>query len=281
MKIAIVAPSAVPFLVGGAEKLWWGLLHAINQHTPHHAELIKLPSPEQGFWELMASYRSFSRLDLGHFDLVISTKYPAWMVAHRNHSCYLQHRLRGLYDTYHLTGLPTTPGEVPAILRPLVRAMDTSRGERTELEPFFDLLFGLRDDPSLPPTASRSPAPWPDASSASWTTSHWRPPRFAATSRSPVMSPSARITSHPALRSRSSTTHQTCRASRPGAMIICLPRAGWIILSAWISSSGPFSRSRVKSSSGSPAPAPRPDRCRHWRNRIRGFASSDTSPTRN
>ncbi|WP_141699301.1 glycosyltransferase family 4 protein [Candidatus Thiosymbion oneisti] len=159
MRIAIVAPSGVPFLVGGAEKLWWGLLHALNQHTPHHAELIKLPSPEQGFWELMTSYRSFSRLDLAHFDLVISTKYPAWMVAHPNHYCYLQHKLRGLYDTYQLTGLPTVLGEIPAPLRPLVHAMDTSRRDRTELEPFFELLFGLRDDPSLPPDSFAFPGP--------------------------------------------------------------------------------------------------------------------------
>lgn len=159
MRIAIVAPSAVPFLVGGAEKLWWGLLHALNQHTPHHAELIKLPSPEPGFWELMTSYRSFSRLDLAHFDLVISTKYPAWMVAHPNHYCYLQHKLRGLYDTYQLTGLPTVLGEIPATLRPLVHAMDSSRRDRAELEPFFELLFGLRDHPSLPPDSFAFPGP--------------------------------------------------------------------------------------------------------------------------
>ena len=100
MKIALVAPSSVPFTVGGAEKLWWGLLHHLNQLTDHQVELIKLPSPERSLGELLSSYRRFSELDLSHFDCVISTKYPAWMVSHPNHRLYLQHPLRGLYDTY-------------------------------------------------------------------------------------------------------------------------------------------------------------------------------------
>jgi glycosyltransferase involved in cell wall biosynthesis len=106
MKIAIVAPSPVPFTVGGAENLFWGLQSYINEHTAHQCELIKIASPESSLEQLIDSYARFSELNLDHFDCVISTKYPAWMVRHRNHVCYLQHRLRGLYDTYHFTGLP-------------------------------------------------------------------------------------------------------------------------------------------------------------------------------
>lgn len=100
MNIAIIAPSPVPYAVGGAENLWWGLLNALNQYTAHQVELIKLPTPEQNFWDLVSSYKKFSELDLSYFDMVISTKYPAWMVNHKNHVCYMQHRLRGLYDAY-------------------------------------------------------------------------------------------------------------------------------------------------------------------------------------
>ena len=32
MKIAIVASSGVPYAVGGAEKLWWGMLDAFVLH---------------------------------------------------------------------------------------------------------------------------------------------------------------------------------------------------------------------------------------------------------
>jgi glycosyltransferase involved in cell wall biosynthesis len=117
MKIALIAPSGVPFAVGGAEKLWWGLQHHTNQLSDHQMELIKLPSAERNFAELIESYRRFSELDLSHFDRVISTKYPAWMVAHPDHHLYLQHTLRGLYDTYPWPNLaaadPFTPQAWP------------------------------------------------------------------------------------------------------------------------------------------------------------------------
>jgi len=107
-RVAIVAPSPIPYTVGGAEKLWWGLLDAFRRYTDDEIELIKLPSPERDMRELLQSYAAFSRLDLSHFDLVISTKYPAWMVRHPNHYVLLQHRLRGLYDTYP-SGMPAKP----------------------------------------------------------------------------------------------------------------------------------------------------------------------------
>jgi glycosyltransferase involved in cell wall biosynthesis len=100
MKIAIVAPCSVPYVVGGAEKLWWGLAWHFNEHTSHQAEIIKLPTPEQDLPALMRGYEAFAALDLGGFDAVISGKYPAWMVGHPRHICYMLHRLRGLYDSY-------------------------------------------------------------------------------------------------------------------------------------------------------------------------------------
>lgn len=106
MKIAILAPSPVPFVIGGAENLWAGLLQAFNRQPGIECELIKLPSPERNLSEVFHSYRYFAQLDVSHFDLVISTKYPAWAVQHPNHIVYLQHKLRGLYDTYP-AALPT------------------------------------------------------------------------------------------------------------------------------------------------------------------------------
>ncbi|MGY8526628.1 glycosyltransferase [Paracidovorax citrulli] len=127
MKIAIVAPSPVPFVIGGAENLWWGLQHALNARPGVEADLIKLPTRERSLAELLGSYRQFAALDLHHFDLVISTKYPAWAIRHPNHIVYLQHTLRGLYDTYpdHLptaidTGALTAlgvPGDIAEALR--------------------------------------------------------------------------------------------------------------------------------------------------------------------
>ena len=112
MKIAIVAPCPIPYVVGGAEKLWWGLAAHFNEHTEHQAEFIKLPSPEHDLPSLIRSYEAFSTLDLGAFDLVISGKYPAWIVGHPRHVCYMLHRLRGLYDSY--PGAHEVTGELAA-----------------------------------------------------------------------------------------------------------------------------------------------------------------------
>ena len=144
MKIAIVAPSPVPYTVGGAEKLWWGMLQNLNQREGYEVELIKVPSPERNFWELMQSYRMFSELDLGHFDMVISTKYPAWMINHPNHHCYLQHKLRGLYDTYHFSGQAIELQETPAGLMPLLHLMEQDGVTHERLGEFWRLLDSAR-----------------------------------------------------------------------------------------------------------------------------------------
>jgi glycosyltransferase involved in cell wall biosynthesis len=101
MRIAIVAPSPVPFTLGGVEKLALGLQEAFINHTNHSAEIIKLPVDERTLFRTLKGYLSFSRLNLDYFDLVISLKYPAWMIKHKNHVCYMTHRLRGVYDCFN------------------------------------------------------------------------------------------------------------------------------------------------------------------------------------
>lgn len=98
-RIAVVAPSPVPFRVGGAERLFSGLRDALEA-AGHQAELVKLPVRELHLLDLLDAYESFASLDLSHFDVVISGKYPAWMVDHPHHVVWMLHPLRGLYDTY-------------------------------------------------------------------------------------------------------------------------------------------------------------------------------------
>lgn len=160
MKIAIVAPSPIPFTIGGAENLCWGLLNAINQTTPHQAELLKLPTPERDFWSLIESYQAFSRLDLSYFDMVISTKYPSWMAFHPHHICYLFHRLRGLYDTYHLIGKPLRYESSHPHIVSLLDFMKSHRGQRESLPEFFHHLGGLKEDTDFPREAFSFPGPF-------------------------------------------------------------------------------------------------------------------------
>jgi glycosyltransferase involved in cell wall biosynthesis len=159
MQIAIIAPSPVPFCIGGAENLWWGLLESINQYTPHQADLIKLPSPERNFWELIDSYRSFSELDLTHFDLVISGKYPGWMVHHPNHICYMLHRLRGLYDTYHFTRYSEIYSSKNQDITDIQKFIRGNQANRNALKEFFERLEQLRFSPNCPADAFQFPGP--------------------------------------------------------------------------------------------------------------------------
>jgi glycosyltransferase involved in cell wall biosynthesis len=141
MDVAIVAPCPVPYVVGGAENLYRGLQDHINEHTPHQAELIKLPTREHSFWELVDSYRRFAELDLTGFDVVVSTKYPSWMVAHDRHVVYMLHKLRGLYDTWHFMGMPDRgPDDPPELLA----FMDEHAGRRDALPELFARLEPYR-----------------------------------------------------------------------------------------------------------------------------------------
>ena len=158
MKIAIVAPSPVPFQVGGAEKLWWGMLTHLNSQTNHQCELIKIPTQEDNFWNLIESYYKFYQLDLSHFDMVITTKYPAWMVKHPDHHLFLQHCLRGLYDTYHFTHLPTAIHSNHSKIERLLEVMQRPKG--IQLNDFFKSLFELRQDDTLEEHLFRFPGPF-------------------------------------------------------------------------------------------------------------------------
>lgn len=157
--IAILAPSPVPFQIGGAEKFWLGLHQALSCYADAAVDIIKLPCAEATFSQVLHSYKAFSRLDLSHFDMVITTKYPAWMVAHPAHVLYLQHTLRGLYDTYHTTGLPERLEHVPPALKECMACLRKAQPTRDDLSVAFDLLERALTAKSLPSQLFAHPGP--------------------------------------------------------------------------------------------------------------------------
>src|SRR5258706_9039168 len=163
MKIAIVAPSPVPFNVGGAENLFWGLQRYFNEETPHQCELFKLPSTESNLWEIADSYERFFALELYYIDLLISTKYPAGMVSHPRHVCYMQHKLRGLYDTYHFSNQPDAFSWAGCSLAALKQLMEEITSipcsQGSALADFFGALRELRYT-DLPADTFRFPGPF-------------------------------------------------------------------------------------------------------------------------
>jgi glycosyltransferase involved in cell wall biosynthesis len=158
MDIAIVAPSPVPLAIGGAENLWWGLLEHLNRRTPHHADLVKLPTPERTFWEIVDSYRRWSELDVSGYDLVISGKYPAWMVSHPRHICYLLHPLRGLYDTYP-PGWPERCESDHPDVAALVALLEQPNPGRDLLGECFGRLDAIRARDDVPAEVLALPGP--------------------------------------------------------------------------------------------------------------------------
>ncbi|MCA8154889.1 glycosyltransferase [Burkholderia contaminans] len=140
MNIAIVAPSHVPFALGGAERLWTNLCGAINNTAGLQADIIKLPAHEGNFWQIVDSYREFYRLDLSHFDQVITGKNPTWMIRHPNHVVYMLHPLRGVYDTYHLFHLPNTVNSSNPKINTISRACESG----VATEELFEMVDDLR-----------------------------------------------------------------------------------------------------------------------------------------
>jgi glycosyltransferase involved in cell wall biosynthesis len=117
MRVAVLAPRPVPYFFGGAQRLSTALVSWIAA-AGHDCRLVEVESPEGDLPSLLASYAKCGALDLAEYDLVVSTKYPTWMVEHPNHVVYMIHPLRGLYDTYAAFDLPTEPDRLhPAVAR--------------------------------------------------------------------------------------------------------------------------------------------------------------------
>lgn len=168
MKVGLLAPSAVPATWGGAERAVDGLRDAIDRCTPHQAEVVRLPVDETTLAGIVGAYRDFARLDVSRFDQVISVKYPAWMASHPLHTVLMFHPLRGLYDSYHLFGLPLHPSPQTSQVAELRDHM-ARRSERGGLPEFFDRFAQAvvelgRDHPDLafPGPFSREVVHWFD-----------------------------------------------------------------------------------------------------------------------
>ncbi|MDA3040897.1 MAG: glycosyltransferase, partial [Actinomycetota bacterium] len=124
MKIGIVTPVAPGNVVGGAERLWHTLQRRLAERG-HDVELVAIPTPESNLAEVLESYETFLHLDVSRFDVVITGKYPAWMIRHPRHLVYLLHPLRGLYDTY--------PDTLPVDDDPSISAATSTAGSAAEL----------------------------------------------------------------------------------------------------------------------------------------------------
>ena len=156
-RIAICAHSPVPFRLGGAERLYDGLRDALIA-AGHSVEVVKLPVREHTLPDLIDGYAQFARLDLSHFDIVISGRYPAWMVDHPHHVLWMLHPLRGLYDTYPHGAF--VDWRLPDLVTAR-RLMDLLDEGPTTVEPteLFDAVRHYADDVGSADESLRIPSP--------------------------------------------------------------------------------------------------------------------------
>lgn len=150
MKIVLVAPSPVPFTFGGTESMIVEIQRLFNTQTSHQCEVMKIPTRENSFWQLIDSYYAFHTLDLSHFDVVISTKYPSWMIRHPVHFLYLIHPFRQVYDLY-----PNFSHQYEVYgfdqydrVQEILKIIQTGDERNNDV---FDLLFSIRNDISSYP----------------------------------------------------------------------------------------------------------------------------------
>jgi glycosyltransferase involved in cell wall biosynthesis len=79
--------------------LYRGLVKALRDAS-YAVDPIEVAIDESSFDAILEAYARCYDLDLGAYDLVISTKAPTFMVRHPNHVSYLFHTIRAFYDMF-------------------------------------------------------------------------------------------------------------------------------------------------------------------------------------
>jgi len=101
MRIVLCYPT-VPFMKGGAEKHVESLYQELVKRN-HQVEFVKIPFKWYPPLKILDNVLSWKLLDVTEsngekIDLVISTKFPSYVVDHPNHVTWLFHQHRPAYD---------------------------------------------------------------------------------------------------------------------------------------------------------------------------------------
>jgi glycosyltransferase involved in cell wall biosynthesis len=119
MKRIVVVTSYVPFVYGGNEILAETLAKKLRDFG---YESWVSYVPQNPFGKQISAYLSARLTDLefkGKIDQIISLKFPAYAVRHKNHVCWLSHRMREYYDLWEefYSRLPSIPYKVKERIR--------------------------------------------------------------------------------------------------------------------------------------------------------------------
>lgn len=109
-----VVTSFIPFVYGGNEILAETLAKKLRE-SGYESWVTYVP--QNPFGKQISAYLSARFTDLrfsgcsNEIDQIISLKFPAYAVKHKNHICWISHRMREYYDLWDefSSGLPTVP----------------------------------------------------------------------------------------------------------------------------------------------------------------------------
>lgn len=99
LRIAVITARPASGELGGAERFYDALIGAFRA-AGHSVAELPVVTDEATFENIKRSYVQAYDLDVSHFDMVVSTKAPTWLVRHPRHVCYLVHTIRVFYDMF-------------------------------------------------------------------------------------------------------------------------------------------------------------------------------------
>jgi len=103
MRIAIINPSDMEVTngkIGGNQRFAQKLSESIKKYTKHKVIEINTPFKEHPLSNILKSYFSNKKIDLTDYDLVISIKFPSYILYHKNHISLINHRMRQFDDLW-------------------------------------------------------------------------------------------------------------------------------------------------------------------------------------
>ncbi len=136
LRILIINPSDETNLdgkKGGNQRLAEALAANIRAYTPHHVTEHYTPFNDYELRHIIKAYIHNRKIDCKKYDVVISIKFPSFIVRHKNHISLINHRMRQFYDLWpeykkQFKGFALFKRR---ILRALIHAVDTYYLKRT------------------------------------------------------------------------------------------------------------------------------------------------------
>ena len=149
MQVGLIVPRESLESLGGAARSWRSFFEVLEARPEFEPIMISETATELDCPSVLEDYARFAEIDVAGLDVVIATKYPAWMVDHPHVVIWMLHPLRGLYDLYPPGASTQDHGSTDQTLMSSVREGNA--------EALRELAQIVRQDPGRPEYAFPGP----------------------------------------------------------------------------------------------------------------------------